>query len=460
MEALEGNTVKLYVEIEEPELAEAIDQAWSSIAREARIPGFRKGKVPRKVLEARVGAEYARAEALRAAVPEHLVMAMADNLVDPISEPQVDITEGEEAGPVEFEATVEIRPEVEVEGYGSISVTVQSPSPTDDEVADYIDRLRAQFGGLVDVERPIGDDDFVKLDISGEVDGEPFPGLTANDYLYQVGSGMVAPQFDEALMGASVGDTVETTFPQPGGGEEAPDVSVTAHVTQVQERELPDLTDEWVADATEFETVAELRDDVVENLSSGRLNEVRADVRSKIADELAELVSEEPDQRLVASAFQDQLRGLNEQAERFGLNLEQFLAMTQQDPTTLAERLRSDAVKSVKFDAALRAVAKAQGLEPTAEDMEAEIEHLAFHAELTPEQAGENLRRNGHYVEVRSDVARRKALDWLIETIDITDVDGNAVDRSVLAYPEHDHGEDHEHDHDHDAEGDDDVEEQ
>lgn len=458
VEALEGNKVKLYIEIEEADMAEAVDQAWGEIAKEVRLPGFRPGKAPKKVVMARMGGEYARSEAIRTVVPQNFAVAVSEHLVDIIGQPEFTITDGEESGALEYEAVVEVRPTIELTGYASMSIEVPSPSPSDDQVADQIDRLRAQFGELTDVDRAARIEDFVSIDLLGTQDGEPVPGLAAEDYLYQIGSGLVTPLMDDQLVGASVGDTVSFSAPRPGAGadDDADDVDYELVVKAVKERVLPDLNDEWVADATEFETVAELRDDIVERLSSSRLIETQNAVRSRIGLALAEMVTEDPPESVIREAMQEQLEDLSRRVAAQGMKLEQFLAMTGQDPDMFAAGLRSEAAQSSKVEMALRAIASAQGLECTDEDLEAEIVHLAFHAEIDPAEARHNLQRNGYLVGVRSDVTKRKALDWLIETIEITDPEGNAVDRSMLIVPEHDHSDhDHEgHDHDHDEDHD------
>jgi trigger factor len=459
VEALEGNKVKLYVEVEEAEMADAIDRAWVEIGKEVRLPGFRPGKAPKKVLKARIGESYARSEAIRMLVPENYAVALSDNLVDAIGQPEFNVTDGEESGPLEFEAEVEIRPQIEVEGYASISVQIPSPTPTDDAVADRIDQLRTRYSELTDVDRPVTSGDFVLIDISATDDGEAVDGLDVEDYLYQVGSGTIVAQLDEALIDATAGTTIEFGGPPPQGAapdEGAEEYEYTVLVKAVQERILPELTDEWVQDATEFDSIGEFRDDVIEQLEGSRLAAARGAVRTEIHNKLAEMVTEDPPEVVVTELMQEQIVDLQRRVEGMGMRLEQFLSMSGSDPEQFLANVRADAVRNSKVDLALLAVARAQGLEATPEELDEEIEHLAFHAELDPETARHNLQRNGYMVGVLSDISKRKALDWLIETVDVTDEDGNAVERSQLMMPQHDHsdeGEDHDHDHDH---GDDD----
>lgn len=468
MEALEGNKVKLYVEVEEAEMAEAIDQAWKEIGKEVRLPGFRPGKAPKQVLKARIGESYARSEAIRTVIPENYAVALSTNLVDAIGQPEFNVTDGEESGPLEFEAEVEIRPQIEVDGYASIAVTIASPTPTDDAVADRIDQFRARYSDLNEVERDVADGDFVNIDISGTIDGEPVPGLEVEDYLYQVGSANIVATLDAELIGASAGDTVEFDAPAPQADpedEDADEVHYAVTVKAVKERVLPDLTDEWVQDATEFDSIGEFRDDLIEQLTDSRLTAARGEVRTEIRSKLAELVDVDPPEVMVAELMQEQIADLQRRVEAMGMQLEQFLSMSGSDPEQFLANLRVDALANAKVDLGLLAVARAQGLEATPEELDEEIEHLAFHAELDADVARHNLQRNGYLVGVLSDISKRKALDWLIETVDVTDEDGNAIERSQLLMPDHDHSDedghdDHEgHDHGDAGEGDDHTDE-
>jgi len=184
VEPLEGNKVKVSVEVDEREFDKAIDTAFKKLSREVRIPGFRPGKAPRRVLEARLGAEVGRSQALNDSIPEFYADAVKEHEVDVIAAPELELTGGEESGPVAFEAVVEVRPVVQVPGYGSLRVTIESIEPDEEEIAAQLERLRTQFGELTDVERPAAEGDFVTIDIAGSQDGEPIAQLTAEDYLY------------------------------------------------------------------------------------------------------------------------------------------------------------------------------------------------------------------------------------------------------------------------------------
>src|SRR6266508_2904855 len=196
VEPLEGNKVKLSIEVDETEFDKAIDAAFRKIARDTRIPGFRPGKAPRRILEARFGTDVARDEALRDALPDYYEQALREQAVDPIAPPEIEITGGQESGPVQFEAVVEIRPQVSVAGYQGLRVTVANPAVDEEEVDRQLDRLRDQFGELQTVSRPARDGDHILIDLSGYRHSEQIEGLTADDFLYELGSGSVVPELD------------------------------------------------------------------------------------------------------------------------------------------------------------------------------------------------------------------------------------------------------------------------
>ena len=205
MEPLEGNKVKLTVNIDEAEFDRDIDQAFRKIAREVRLPGFRNGKAPRRVLEARIGLAPAREQALRDAIPEYLAKAVREHDVDLIATPEVEITGGEEEGPVAFDATLEVRPEITVPGYGGLRIELPSPGATDAEVEEAVTAELRRHGELVDAGRPSTAGDFITIDLVATRDGEEVAGLNTEDWSYEVGQGWIADGFDDEVTGVLPG---------------------------------------------------------------------------------------------------------------------------------------------------------------------------------------------------------------------------------------------------------------
>jgi trigger factor len=431
VEPLEGNKVKLSVEVDEEEFESAIDSAFKKIAREVRIPGFRPGKAPRRILEARLGKDIARGQALQDALPEYYAKAVREHDVDVIAPPDIDITEGEQEGPVAFDAVVEVRPTITVAGYDSLRVTIPSPNPTDEEIDEQLERLRGQFGELETVDRPIVDDDYASIDIAGSQDGEPLEGLTADDYLYQVGSGALVPELDEQLRGSKPGDILEFDAPHPGGEDESP-LHFRVLVKEVKERKLPDLDDEFANEASEFETLEELEADLRKRLSQVKKVRAQMALREKVGEALAELVVDDIPDALINSEMQERLNDLAMRLQAQGLSLEQWLTGTGRSQEDLLGELRETATTAAKVDLALRAVAEAEGIEATDDDITDEVEGAAQRLGIDGDKVRADLERADQMQAIRSDIRKRKALDHLVETVEVVDDDGSPIDRADL----------------------------
>jgi trigger factor len=434
VEALEGNKVKLSVEVDQSEIDKAIDGAFKRIAREVRIPGFRPGKAPRRVLEARLGLDMARQEALRDALPEWYAQAVVENDVDVIAAPEIDITAGAEDGDVVFDAVVEVRPKINVAGYQSLRVPVPSPIVTDEDVDAQLERLRGQFGELQTVERPARDGDHVSIDIAGSVRDEPIDGLTADDYLYEVGSASIVPEMDDQLRGAKVGDILVFDAEHPDPDEEDA-ISLRILVKEVKEKVLPDLNDEWANEASEFETVEALRDDFRTRISAVKRVQSQLALRQGVIAELVKLVDDEPPEALVDMEVDRRARDLVHRLQHQGASVEQYLMATGKTGDQLTDELKEQALEAVKADLALRAVTEAEGITADDTEVDAEVERLAAQLEQKPQKLRKELERGGQIEAVRSDVTRGKALEWLADHAEVVDEDGNVIDRALLEPP-------------------------
>jgi len=249
-------------------LDSALDVAFRKLAREVRIPGFRPGKAPRRLLEARFGPEVARETALRDGIPGYYSEAVESEAIDVIDVPKIDITAGEDEGPVEFDAVVEVRPSVKINGYDALRVEIDNPAPTEEAIDEQVEQLRIRFASLEDSDEPIEAGSFATLDIVGEVDGEEAPGLSVEDFLYEVGSGAVVPELDEALNGCRSGEEVafDAELPERFGPNEGTEATFSVTVKETKRRVLPELDAEFVAEASEFETVEDLRADIAKRI--------------------------------------------------------------------------------------------------------------------------------------------------------------------------------------------------
>ncbi|MBA3280820.1 MAG: trigger factor [Acidimicrobiia bacterium] len=437
VEPVEGNKVKVSVEIDGTEFEHEVDAAFKRIAGEVRIPGFRPGKAPRKLLEARIGTEAARGDALEHALPKYYAEAVTEHEVDVIAPPEIDITAGREEGDVAFAAVVEVRPVVNLGGYDSLRVTIPSPEVTDDEVDERVDRLRESLAQLDVVERPAAAGDHVTIDVSGSQDGEPMAGLTADDYLYEVGSASVVPELDEELIGAKVGDVLEFTAHHPDPDEDP--VQFRILVKEVKEKVLPEADDVFAAEASEFETLAELRADLVKQLGMVKRLHGQVQIQQKTAEALSELVVDDVPDALINAEMQQRLEDLAMRLQAQGIGVEQYLATTGQDQEKFIEELRETATVGVKVDLALRAVVEAEHFDISDEDLEVEYASVGERVGQKPAQVRKQLERNGQIPAVRSDLRKRKALEWLIEHVELVDEGGTMIDRaSIQVEPEPD----------------------
>ena len=265
-EILEGNKVKLSVEVDEDELQTAVEDTFRRLQREVSVPGFRPGKVPRRLLEVRMGGKAIREEVIRHALPDYYAQAVEEAALDMIAAPEIDITSGEEEGPLAFDAVVEVRPKVSVAGRDGLVVTVPSPEVSEEDLDAQIDRMREQFAELSDVDRPAADGDVVTVDVQATRDGEPVEDLATSDFVYEVGTGMLAEGADEQLRGAKPGDILRIdAMDAPGGSAQ-----LKILVKQVREKVLPEADDAWASDASEFDTIAELRSDLSKRMTALR----------------------------------------------------------------------------------------------------------------------------------------------------------------------------------------------
>ena len=432
----EGNKVRLSVEVDADEFESALEDAFRKIAREVRIPGFRPGRVPRKVLEARIGSDAARGQALQDGIPDWYVAAVKEHDVDVIAAPEIDITSGQEDGPIVFDAVVEVRPEISVGGYQSLQVTIPVVDPTDEEIDAQIERLRSSRSTFEPVERAAEIGDTVVIDIAGELDGEPAPGLTAQEYSYEVGSGGIVEEVDAQLTGASAGD--ELSFDAPHPVREDATLQFEIVVREVQERVLPDLDDAFAAEVSEFETVAELREDLVERARRVRRAQAAALVRERTGEAIASLVTDEVPEALVSAELNQRLQDMTMRLQAQGIDLGSWLAMQNRDPEEFVAELRTSADGGAKLDLALRAIASSEGIEVTEADLDQEWADVAERVGVSAEEVRDRFETTDQVGDVRVDILKRKAFDWVSERVTIVDEAGESVDRASLEAPEPD----------------------
>jgi trigger factor len=379
------------------------------------------------VLEARIGRPAARHEALEQHIPFWYGRAVRDKSVDVITEPEIEVTAGEDSGPVAFDAVVEVRPRLKLTGYESLKVTVPSPLVTEEELSRQIDRLRGNFASLAPVARVARVGDSVVIDMNATRDGQAVAGMSYTDYSVELGAGNDLPELDEHLPGARAGQTVD--FDADLGGTP---VQVQVVVKEVQEKVLPEITDEWASEASEFSTVEELRHDIETRMSEMKKMQAAMSLRSGTLEALIALVDEEPPTVLVDVEVQRSAEELGRRLDSQGVRLERYLEATGRTLEELVAELRTQAVPNVKADLALRAVAEDVGIEPSEAELETFMERMAAGAGVSPAAFREQVERAGRRLAVRSDLKKSKAFDWLVDHAEVTDEEGNGVDRALL----------------------------
>ena len=437
VESVEGNKVKLHVTVPADEFERAIDAAFRKLAREVRVPGFRPGKAPRRLLVARLGTDMAREQALRDSLPEFYVDAVTEHDVDVIAPPEIEVTAGQENGDVEFEAVVEVRPQVQLVGYDELRVELPFEAVDDDAIDQQVDRLRDRFADLTDSDLPLIDDAYATIDITGSIGGEPVEGLTATDFLYRVGSDMVVPELDQQLHGTRPGAILEfnAKLPERFGDRAGEEASFRVLVKEAKHKVLPELNDEWVDEASEFDTVEELRADIRKRLEVVQKLQAQMAARDKVLEAVADLVPVPAPDVLVDDETRRRVEDLAHRLSHQNASLEQYLEATQTEPQAFIDDVRNGAVRAVLADLALRAVVAQEAIEPTDDEVEAEIVRLAERLEEKVEKVRRDLERRGVLETVRSDLARGKALEFLVEHSTVVDEEGNVIDLTIPEEP-------------------------
>lgn len=431
VEALEDNKVKLSVEVEATEFEIEVEKAFKKIARDVRLPGFRQGKVPRKVLEARFGSGMARGQALEDSIPDFFLTALGEHEVDMIGPPEYEVVSGLEEGDLAFDAVVEVRPSVQIAGYEALKVEIPNPEPTEEEIQERVTSFLSQFGELASVERATEADDTVTVDIATSHAGEPIEGLTASDYSYKVGSGGVVPELDEQLTDANIGDVLEFEADHPDPDEEG-QLSFRVEVKDIQEQVLPELDDEIVANASDFATAEDFKADLIAQMTQGKAAQANNQWREKAAESLGALVEEDPPTALIDTEVRNRVEDMARRLQESGIGLEMYMQMTGSTVEDMFEQMREPATESVKVDQALRALAAAEGLEATNDDVESEFTDLAEGTGIPLDDLRSQISTTNQLMLMRADISKRKAVDWLLERVEVVDEDGNSIDTDAL----------------------------
>jgi trigger factor len=423
----------LVVHLDEIELEDAKNKAARKLSKQLKIKGFRPGKAPRAIVEKMVGPDTLRREAIDEALPEAIGRAIEDNALEPVITPRLEnVTDGDD-GSVELEVRITTWPKAGgVPDYEGRRIAIDVPEVEQEELDAQVDRFRNQFAELETVGRAGDDGDFVMVNITASLDGELLDDASASDLLYEIGSRSFIPGLDALLVGASAGDIREgpATLPPGFGDRGGAEVNLKVLVKEVRAKKLPEVTDEWVSDVSEFDTAAELTDAIRSSLRGMKLQYAGNAFQEKLLEELGEELDVELPEALIESEMESSLHNLQHSLEERGLDLANYLRITGQDQQAFVDDLRDGATRSLRTRILLEAVADAEGIEVGDDELTGAIESLARQADQSTESVREVLEASGRVAVLTGDILRRKALDRLLDAATPIDADGNVVDLS------------------------------
>jgi trigger factor len=418
---LADSRVRISVEVAATELENRLKRTAIDLAREMKMPGFRKGKVPAEMVIQRVGREAVLEEMLRGALPEWYERALLDAGVNPVGDPKLDVpampAEGE---PLRFSVEVAVRPPAQLGDYRGLEVGRAEPEAPPEAVEAELERLQEGFASLKPVEREAREGDFLLVDYRGRSDGEPIEGAEARDFLLELGTEGLIEGFDEALAGAKAADerTAQVRFPDDYQPERlaGKDASFEISVKEVREKELPDLDDEFASSASEFETLDELRDDIADKIRAALARQAEQQFREAAVDAaVAEAKVDVPDDVVTARATEMWER-VERSLQARGITPESYLQMQNRTRDDLIAEARDDAEQQLKREAVLAAVADAEEVDVTDAELVESLRHAAEHDNVTPEKLFERLRSSGRDALLREDLRLRKAADVIAES--------------------------------------------
>ncbi len=418
-----GNSrVSVEAEVPATDVERAVNQAARGLAREMRMPGFRKGKAPPSLVIQRVGFGAVLEEAIREALPEWYEKALLGSGVAPVGDPSVEVVSTPEAlgEPLAFKFEIGVRPQAELGEYKGLEVGREEVEPPTEAVDREIERIREGFAKLEPVERAAADGDVLSIDFEGLIEGKPFEGGKASDFLLELGSGQLIEGFEEQLAGVGGGESraVEVTFPDDYQAEQlAGKKAVFAvDVKEVREKVLPELDDDFAAEASEFDTLEELRGDVAEKLAEVVGQRAEQDFRIAAIDAAAAEAKLELPEELALARATERWERVERQLAGRGMNPDAYLQMQGKSREEVIEESRPEAEAELKREAVLAAIADVEGIEVSEEEMVEALEHSAEHERTTPEKLLKRLRESGRDAMIRDDIRFRKAIDLVAES--------------------------------------------
>jgi trigger factor len=433
VEELSPTRVKLTIEVPFEELKPSLDKAYREVGRQVRIPGFRPGHVPPRVIDQRLGRGVVLEQAVNDAVPQLYGKALEESDVAALGQPELEITRLDDGEQLAFTAEVDVRPKFELPDLSAVAVTVENAEVGPDEVEEYLSGLRERFASLKTADRPAADGDFVSIDLSASVDGKLVDDAQASGLSYQVGSGSLLDGLDEALAGMSAGDATTFTTELPGGEYEGEQAEVALTVHSVKIKELPELDDEFAQSASEYDTLGEFRAGTRARLEQVKRLAQVGQARDRALDAVLSRLDIPLPERLVAAETEGRERSLDEQLERSGTTREDYLEARGISGADLQAEITADARRSVKASFVLDELASASDLKVEQDELNDYIVEQAYRIGVPPDRLAKEIVDRGQLGMAASEVLRGKALRLLTEQVPVTDEAGRTVDIKAAA---------------------------
>jgi trigger factor len=431
-ETLSPTRIKLTIEVPFEEFKPSLDAAYKTIGSQITIPGFRKGKVPAAIVDQRVGRTAVLDEAINSALPGWYSQALQDTKIQPLSQPDIDLSKFEDGEPIEVTAELDVRPELELPDVSTIEVTVEDSAVSDDDVEEQLTALRERFATFAEVDRAAAEGDFLTIDLSASQDGDDIEAAQAEGMPYTIGRATMLDGLDEALVGLKAGESKTFTTKLVGGELAGQDVEVTVTVKDVKEQQLPDLAEEFAQTASEFDTIEELRADLTDRVTRGKRMEQANEARDLVLDEIVSKIEAPLPENLVTEEIDSRRQQIEQQLAMAGVEFQTYL----DDEKQTVDEFEADLEKRVRDSLIAQFV-----LDQIVANEEFGIDdaELSQHIMRRAQQSGEDpnsyiqhIMEHNHVPEMVSEVLRGKALASLVESAKVTDKSGNVIELSKL----------------------------
>lgn len=419
-EKIEKNQGVLEVEVDAEQVAQALDKAFKKVAHQINVPGFRKGKVPRSIFEARYGVESLYRDAIDIILPESYMNAVKETGIEPIDQPEIDIQEFEKAKPFRFKATVLVKPEVQLGEYKGIEVTLPESTVTEEEIEAEMKRLQERHAELVVLEEGTVDNgDMAVIDFEGFVDSVAFEGGKSSNYSLEVGSGTFIPGFEEQVIGMAKGEEKEitVTFPESYHSEElaGKEAAFKVKCNDIKRKNFPELDDEFAKDVSEFETLEEFKADLTNQLKENKEKANERRLEDEVVSKASEAAEVEIPEVMVGHEVDRMLQDFSNRLMQQGMNLEMYCQFAGQTEESLRDQMKEDALKRVRTSLVIEAIAKAENVEASEDEINGELENLSKVYRKSVEELRGIFNANGNLEDLKQDLISRKTVKLLVE---------------------------------------------